>query len=89
MTTLTLDTLAYSNALQKAGLSKDQAEAIVNANADALKNMVATQELATKKDVEVIVSKAQHETLKWVMGLMIAQTTLILTAFGIGIAILK
>lgn len=51
--------------------------------------MVKAQELATKKDVEIIVARARHEILKWVFGMMIAQTTLILTAIGIGLALLK
>ncbi len=58
--------------------------------------MVDTQQLATKHDVELVkhdleiaLANTKHEILKWVMGLMLAQTTLIITAFGIGIAILK
>lgn len=57
------------------------------------------KELATKGDLPVLRSEIQdvraeiantkHEIQKWVMGMMIAQTTLIVTAFGIGIAILK
>lgn len=44
---------------------------------------------ATKMDVEIVVATAKHEILKWVRGMIIAQTTLLITAFGIGIALLK
>ena len=69
---------------------------MAKANSEAFKNMVNTQQLATKQDValvkhdlEIAIANTKHEILKWVIGMMIAQTTLIITAFGIGIAILK
>ncbi len=96
MTTIAFDTLAYSEKMQKAGFTRDQADAMAKANSEAFKNMVDTQQLATKHDVELVkhdleiaLANTKHEILKWVMGLMLAQTTLIITAFGIGIAILK
>ena len=52
---------------------------------EAFNAMVNTQQLATKQDL----FELKHEILKWLVGMMIAQTTLIITAFGIGIAILK
>lgn len=69
---------------------------MAKANAEAFQNMVNTQQLATKQDValvkhdlEIALANTKHDILKWVIGMMIAQTTLIITAFGIGIAILK
>ena len=85
MTTITFDTLAYSENMQKAGFTREQADAMAKANSEALNSMVNTQQLATKQDLLDL----KHEILKWVVGMMIAQTTLIITAFGIGIAILK
>ena len=58
---------------------------MAKANSEALNSMVNTQQLATKQDLLDL----KHEILKWVVGMMIAQTTLIITAVGIGIAILK
>ena len=85
MTTITFDTLAYSENMQKAGFTREQADAMAKANSEAFKVIVNTQQLATKQDL----LELKHEILKWVVGMMIAQTTLIITAFGIGIAILK
>jgi len=82
--------------LQKGGIPRGQADAIAHANASAFESMVETRELATKgdlaaakRDLELALAETKHEILKWVIGMMIAQTTLIITAFGIGIAILK
>ena len=96
MTTITFDTLAYSENMQKAGFTREQADAMAKANSEAFQNMVNTQQLATKYDVDLIkhdleiaLANTKHDILKWVIGMMIAQTILILTAFGIAIAILK
>lgn len=58
---------------------------MAKANAEALKVMITTQKLAAKQDL----LELKHEILKWVFGMMIEQTTMIITTFGIGIAILK
>ncbi|MDE7065980.1 MAG: CCDC90 family protein [Desulfovibrionaceae bacterium] len=89
MTAITFDTLAYSNKLQQAGMSREQADAMANAQADAMKELVAAQDLVTKHDLYIALSDTKHELLKWMMGMMAAQTALIVAAFGIGIAVLK
>lgn len=89
MTAITFDTLAYSDKLQKAGMPREQADAMAKAQAEAIKEMVAAQELVTKHDLYIALSQTKHELLKWMMGMMIAQTTLILAALGIGIALIK
>lgn len=88
--------MAYSKGLQDAGFSHEQAEKITRLNANAFKSLIDTRELATKEDLlilkhdfQIALVETKHDTLKWLMGMMTAQTTLILTAFGIGIAILK
>ena len=89
MTAITFDTLAYSRTLQNAGMPRDQADAMAHAQADAMKELVAAQELVTKRDLYIALSDTKHELLKWMMGMMVAQTALIVAAFGIGIALLK
>lgn len=54
MTTITFDTLAYSNKLQSAGVPRAQAEALTNANADALKDMIHAHDIATKQDLAIL-----------------------------------
>ena len=89
MTAITFDTLAYSNKLQDAGMSREQADAMAKAQAEAMKELVAAQDLVTKHDLYIALSETKHELLKWMMGMMVAQTALIVAAFGIGIALLK
>ena len=89
MTAITFDTLAYSNKLQDAGMSREQADAMAKAQAEAMKELVAAQELVTKHDLYIALTETKHELLKWMMGMMVAQTALIVAAFGIGIALLK
>ena len=89
MTAITFDTLAYRNKLQDAGMSREQADAMAKAQAEAMKELVAAQELVTKHDLYIALSETKHELLKWMMGMMVAQTALIVAAFGIGIALLK
>lgn len=73
LTAITFDTLAYSNMLQKAGIPREQAEAITQANAQALQNFAVTQDLVTKKDL----AETKHEILRWMVTAMLAQTALL------------
>lgn len=89
MTTTTFDTLSFSKTLQDAGMPQAQADALATAQKNALEQMVATRELVTRHDLYIALADTRHELLKWMMGMLVAQTALIVTAFGIGIAILK
>lgn len=73
MGTITFDTLAYSENMQKAGFTREQADAMAKANALAFNDMVNTQQLATKQDL----AELKHEILKWMVTAMIAQTALL------------
>ena len=55
--------------LQNGGVPRAQADAFAKANAQAFKAMVATQQLATRQDIET----AKHAILKW----MVAQAALL------------
>lgn len=84
MATITFDTLAYSENMQKAGFTREQADAMAKANADAFNAMVNTQQLATKQDVaivkhdlEIALASTKHDILKWMVTAMIAQTALL------------
>ncbi len=89
MVAIASDTLAYSKTLQAAGMPPEQAEAVAKAQKAALDEMAAAQELVTKHDLYIALSDTKHGILKWMMGMLIAQTALIVAAFGIGIALLK
>lgn len=70
-------------------MPREQAEAVANAQAEAMKDLATAQELVTKYDLYIALSDTRYELLKWMMGMMVAQTALIVAAFGIGIALLK
>ncbi len=51
MAQIAFDTLEYSNRLQAGGIPREHAEAIVQANVKALKDLVEMQQLVTKNDL--------------------------------------
>lgn len=69
MTTITFDTFKFVERLEKAGLSREQAAAIVEAQKDALSESLDTT-LATKVDIAVLDAKV--DKLTWMMGILIA-----------------
>lgn len=86
---IAFDTLAYAKELETAGVPPPQAEAQAKALFGILQKVEESrlQELATKRDVrelerklEVKIETAKNEILKWVVGLMLAQTGLIIAA---------
>ena len=72
--TITFDTLAYSRTLQAAGMSQEQADALAQAQAKAMSEMVAAKELATKGDL----MELEQRLIKWVAGIAVSQTAIIL-----------
>lgn len=89
MPALTFDTLAYSRTLQDAGIAPMQADAFAKAQKMALDEMVATKELATRMDLlqakmELAdrIETTKHETLRWLIGLLAAQTALIVAVLA-------
>jgi len=79
MHTTTFDTLAYSTTLQEAGFPKEQAEAMTRAQSNAMKELVASRELATKSDL----LELKHEILKWMVGLAVAQIAVSVALFAL------
>lgn len=77
MAAITFDTLAYSEKMQKAGFTREQADAMAKANAEAMQNIITVNELVTKKDLEIALAALKHEILKWMVTAMIAQTALL------------
>ncbi|MEO5352473.1 MAG: CCDC90 family protein [Magnetococcus sp. XQGC-1] len=83
------DTLAFVKKLETAGVPSSQAEAQVEMLSDLLQKVEASrmQELATKGDVreaelrlEAKIESSKTETIKWVAGMFVAQTALIIGA---------
>lgn len=69
MSAITFDTLKFAERLEKAGLTREQASAIAEAQKDALSEALDTT-LATKTDIAEV--KAELAVMKWMMGVLIA-----------------
>ena len=78
MTATTFDTLEFSRALQNAGMSQEQADAMAQAQKQAFDQMVSTRELATKADL----LETKYDILKWMFALFVAQTALIVAVLA-------
>jgi len=74
MTTITFDTLKFAKKLESAGLSKEVAEALAEAQHDALDEVSKTQDFATKTDL----SDLKFDLIKWMIGLFFAQSALVI-----------
>jgi len=76
MSTITFDTFKFVDRLEKAGLSRDQSAAIVEAQrgafSDAMDSTLATEAdvLAVKADVALL--DAKIDKLQWMIGIVIA-----------------
>jgi len=80
MTTITFDTFKFVDRLEKAGLSREQASAIVEAQKDAFSEALDLT-LATKSDIarleestklSMSVLDAKMEKISWMVGILIA-----------------
>jgi hypothetical protein len=69
MSAITFDTLKFAERLEKAGLSREQAAAIAEAQKEVLSEALETT-LATKADIAVL--DAKIDKLSWMMGILIA-----------------
>lgn len=79
MTAITFDTLGYFEKLKAAGVPEEQAKAITGAQAEAMKDFVASRELATKADL----AELKNDMLRWMVGGFIAQTALIIAVLAL------
>jgi hypothetical protein len=87
MSTATFDTHKFVRRLKEAGLPEMQAEVI----ADAFRDASSAAELATKQDLQNLeirfdaelrtrLKELEATLLKWVVGLLIAQTAVLIAA---------
>ncbi len=85
MVAIAFDTLAYSKTLQAAGMPPEQADALAKAQKTALDEMVAAKEIATQADILRLENKMEankHEILKWLIGMTVAQTSLVIAVIA-------
>ena len=79
MTILTFDTLELVDKLKAAGISQEQAEAVVRVIAEAQDKLVTTDELKSALDsalapvkIDLAVLKAEATFNKWMLGFIMA-----------------
>ena len=86
MVTTTFDTLGYFERLKAAGVPEMQAKVQIEAMQDVVKDIVKSydeasrKDLATKGDIQDVrkeIQDVKHEILKWMMGMLVAQSALI------------
>ncbi len=75
MTTITFDTLKFTQRLEQAGIPHDQAIAMVEAQKESLSEIMEAH-LATKMDVQEVKFKqiehdGQFTLIKWMLGILI------------------
>lgn len=76
MTTITFDTLKFTQRLERAGIPHDQAVAMVEAQKESLSEIMEAH-LATKLDVQdVKIKQVEHDgqfaLIKWMLGILVA-----------------
>lgn len=69
MSTTTFDTHRFASRLKEAGMSEEQAEAMI----DAFRELNNGASLATKKDLALTAAEIKYDPLKWIIGLALAQ----------------
>lgn len=82
MSHITFDTLKFVETLKESGFEDKQAKGI----ATAYKNASDNQELVTKQDMQMALTEMKYDLLKWIIGLALAQFTVLI---GMGVAPLK
>ena len=74
MSTITFDTLKFAKKLESAGMNKDTAEAIAEAQSEAFEEMSKNKDLTTKTDL----LEMKYDLLKWIVGIAFAQFALLI-----------
>ena len=92
MTTTTFDTLDYFEKLKAAGVPEAQAKVQVEVMQGVVRQYdeASRKELATKGDIQDVrneLANTKHEILKWVLGIALAQTAVIVAVIGVAIAL--
>jgi len=68
------DTLAYAKKLKEAGVPENQAEI----HAEAIAELIDEQ-LATKKDLQILEANVTSRIIKWMAGMLVAQAAIVAT----------
>lgn len=95
MTTITFDTFKFVDRLEKAGMTREQAAAIVEAQkdafADAMDNMVATKSdlMAVKTELKADIAKLENRLDAMELRLTIKLGAFMAASVGTTVALMK
>ena len=73
MSTITFDTQELVRELRTSGLPQEQAEAVVRTI------VKSHSDLASKSDIDTRMAEVKLDLIKWIVGLILGQTALLLT----------
>jgi hypothetical protein len=73
MATITFDTLKFAATLKAAGIPADQADA----QARAMAEVFTSTDVVTKDDLKNALLELKVDMIKWMVGLLLAQTALL------------
>ena len=80
MSALTFDTLQFVQRLKKAGMQSNEAEAIAEVIAEAVRGGQTNADIATKRDIAILetrIAETKAELIKWGVSVGVLQTALI------------
>jgi len=84
MTAITFDTHEFFNELKQAGFSDQQAETITKLQKAAIASTLeqakleyGLDEIATKRDLRELELSIKNDLIKWIAGMMLAQSGII------------
>ncbi|QNM98678.1 coiled-coil domain-containing protein [Chitinimonas koreensis] len=84
MSTVTFDTHQFVKKLTAAGASDQLAEALVEAQKEAIGEALGAKELATKRDLkeleiklELKIAESKADIIRWMVGALLAQSGII------------
>ena len=80
MSQIAFDPISLSQSLQDAGMPKAQADIIARSQEARLSDMIQARELATRQDLEKTALTLKLELLRWMFGMFLAFTSVIIAA---------
>jgi hypothetical protein len=75
------DALAFAKKLESAGIGKNESEAIAEAVAEAFDGNLNAS--VTKQDLQVLKAEFKTELIKWMVGLLFAQTIILISIVAV------
>ena len=81
--TIIFDSLAYARKLKDAGFNEQQAEVLAESQVELIENNLATKQDLKELETRLVEKLLEHklDVLKWTIGLLLAQTGILVGVF--------